>query len=213
MKLTKFVHSCVLVEDEGKTILVDPGQFSWQSGLFNIEALNSLDAVVITHEHFDHFNEEFVTAIINKFPEVLFVSTTPVVEKLQQMGAKNTSTDSVDGIEIFSKVKHASLEPLDEAPDNIAVHIFDKITFGGDRHDLEETKDILALTVTAPWGSMTDAAAMALHLKPKIILPIHDWHWNDAARRQIYDRLEGFFAKHDIRFIKPVDGQAQEVDT
>lgn len=211
MKLTKFVHSCVLVEDDGKTILVDPGQFSWQSGLFKIEALNNLDGVVITHEHFDHFNEEFVRAIISKFPDVLFVSTPAVVEKLPQLGAKQTTTESVDGIEIFSKAKHASLAPLGEAPDNVAVHVNGKITFGGDRHDLEATKDVLALTVTAPWGSMTDAVGMALNLKPKIILPIHDWHWNETARNEAYDRLEAFFGQYGISVLKPVDGQPLDI--
>lgn len=211
MKITKYVHSCLLVETESQTILVDPGQFSWESGMFDIDTLDKLDSVVVTHEHFDHFYPAFVEAIVHKFPEVPFISASPVVGQLQTMGVSNVCSQSSGEIEIFSRKPHAALAPLGEAPENIAVHIAGKLTVGGDRHDLEESRDVLALTVTAPWGSMTDAAAMALELEPKVIVPVHDWHWNNTARSGAYDRLEEFFAGHGIRFLKPADGQAFEV--
>ncbi|HEU5187879.1 MAG TPA: hypothetical protein VFT87_05265, partial [Candidatus Saccharimonadales bacterium] len=71
-----------------------------------------------------------------------------------------------------------------------------------------ETRDILALPVTAPWGAMIPAATLGATLKPKTIIPIHDWHWNSAARSAAYDTLEAFFAKQNITFIKPTDGIA-----
>lgn len=211
MKLTKYVHACLLVETSSQTILVDPGQFSWESGLVSVDALSQLDAVVITHEHFDHFHPPFIAAVLKKFPGVTFVTTPSVAAKLHDMGAVRIFTDSIGSIAVFSKKHHASLEPLDKTPENIAVHIADKLTVGGDRQDLEETKEVLALTVTAPWGSMIAATGMAQRLKPKVIVPIHDWHWNDKARAAAYDKLEEFFAKHDIDFRKPADGQAIEV--
>lgn len=211
MKITKFVHACLLVETEVQTILIDPGQFSWESGLFDVDSLDRIDTIVITHGHFDHFHQPFVEAVLQKFPDVQFVSTPTVVEKLREIGVQNTTSDSVESVEIFSRKGHADLRPLGEAPENIAVHIAGRLTVGGDRHDLEGSKDILALTVTAPWGSMMDAAAMAQNLKPKIIIPIHDWHWTEAARSSAYDRLESFFADQNITFLKPVDGQVFEV--
>ncbi len=212
MKVTKFVHACLLVKtDSSQVILVDPGQFSWESGLCNVDSLDRLDTVIITHEHFDHFHLPFVEAVLQKFSDVQFVSTPTVVAQLQEMGVRNASTDSVAGVEVFSRKMHASLAPLGEAPENIAVHIDGRLTVGGDRHDLEESKDILALTVTAPWGSMMNAAAMAMRLKSKTIIPIHDWHWSEAARAGAYDRLEAFFAEQNITFLKPVDGQVLEI--
>lgn len=211
MKLTKYVHACLVAEIDGKTYLFDPGNFSWDSGKFDIEKLGKLDAVVITHEHPDHFHPPFVAAVLNKFPAATFVTTPSVAVKLHDMGAVRIFTDSIDDIEIFSKKSHASLRPLDEIPENIAVHVAGQLTVGGDRHDLEESKDILALTVTAPWGSMVAATDMALRLKPKTIVPIHDWHWNDTARAAAYDKLEGFFRGQGIAFLKPTDGQALEI--
>ncbi len=209
MKITKFVHACLLIQtDNGRKLLVDPGQFTWESGLFDLNTIDNLDAIIITHEHFDHFYEPFVEVIYQKFSQVQFVATPTVVRKLRSMGIDYATSESATDIEIFSTKTHASLDPLGKAPENIAVHLLDRLTVGGDRHDLEETKEILALTVTAPWGSMINAVRMAQQLKPKVILPIHDWHWNEIARREAYDRLEEFFSIQGIRFLKPIDGQA-----
>lgn len=212
MKITRYVHACLLVETKsGKVILVDPGQFSWESRLFDISSIPKLDIILITHEHFDHFYEPFIKSILLKFPEVLFVTTSSVAIKLQKMGAVEVSTESIPDVEIFSRKKHASLAPMGEAPENIAVHIDGKLTIGGDRHDLEETKKVLALTVTAPWGSMVDSAEMALRLKPAVIVPVHDWHWNKKARASAYKNLESLFYRNNIQFLSPTDGIVFEV--
>jgi L-ascorbate metabolism protein UlaG (beta-lactamase superfamily) len=63
MRLTKFVHSCVLVEDNEKSILFDPGIFSWKSGLVDVAKLPQLDTIAISHRHPDHFAEPFVDAL------------------------------------------------------------------------------------------------------------------------------------------------------
>ena len=49
MKITKFGHSCLLVEEGGARILLDPGKYSILQN--NVE---NVDAIVITHEHQDH---------------------------------------------------------------------------------------------------------------------------------------------------------------
>jgi len=211
MKITKFVHSCLLVEDGDQVVLFDPGQFSWESGLFKLEDLRKLDYIVITHEHFDHFHLPFVQALVAKFPDAKIITTPSVAQKLKEENTQHVSTESSGPVIIFSNKPHAHLGPLGPGPENIAVHFADRLTVGGDRHDLEETKEILALTVIAPWGSMLDAADMALKLQPKIIFPVHDWHWNETARSQAYDKLESLFLDKGMTFLKPQDGIAIEV--
>jgi len=52
VRITKFGHACVRLEHDGKVVVVDPGMFT------DAEALDGADAVVITHEHPDHYLPE-----------------------------------------------------------------------------------------------------------------------------------------------------------
>ncbi len=50
MKLTKYTHSCIKLEKDGKVLLVDPGNFAEDA------AFEGVDAILVTHEHPDHFD-------------------------------------------------------------------------------------------------------------------------------------------------------------
>jgi L-ascorbate metabolism protein UlaG (beta-lactamase superfamily) len=213
MKLTKFVHACVLVEDGEHVALFDPGQFSYESGLINLSELPKLDFVLITHEHFDHFYEPFIQEIIKQFPDVTFYTNPEVAKKLVDLGAANVKTESDEIVEL-KHLEHQSMAPLAPLPmcDNVEIHYKNLISHPGDSHQLEITKDILFLPLAGPWGSAIDAVRMADKLKPKVIVPIHDWMWNDTWRSTMYDRLENYFSEQVIKVIKPVDGQTLEVE-
>ena len=87
-----------------------------------------------------------------------------------------------------------------EPPENTVFTVFNKLVHPGDSHHFTSTGDILALPLQAPWGSTSAAVAKALEQKPKVILPIHDWHWKDAVRKGMYARLQPFFKEHGIEF-------------
>lgn len=212
MKLTKFAHACILVEDDEHVALFDPGEFSWSSGLVKLDNWPKLDYVMITHEHFDHFSEDFVKAILHQFPNVQFFGTEPTVTKLKELGAKNTSASSTKDIEILP-LTHASMSPLAPDPNvpNIAIHYRNKITHPGDSHALVASKDVLFVPFAGPWGATIDGVRMAVKLKPKVVVPIHDWMWNDSWRDNMYARMEGFFQQQNIRFIRTVDGEPFEI--
>ena len=50
MRITKFGHACIRVEHDGHTVVIDPGGFTQP------EAVDGADAVLITHEHPDHYD-------------------------------------------------------------------------------------------------------------------------------------------------------------
>jgi len=56
MRLTKFGHAAVRIEDGGTTVLLDPGVWTQR------EAVDGVDAVLITHEHVDHIDVEHLRA-------------------------------------------------------------------------------------------------------------------------------------------------------
>ena len=50
MRLTKFGHACIRIEHDGHTLVIDPGGFT------EPEAVDGADAVLITHQHPDHYD-------------------------------------------------------------------------------------------------------------------------------------------------------------
>jgi hypothetical protein len=88
----------------------------------------------------------------------------------------------------------------------------DSLTHPGDSHHFTETKQILALPITAPWGSTVNAVTLATDLKPKYIIPIHDGFWTDSWRRQMYGGMAQYFAAQGITFIEVVSGEAVVLD-
>lgn len=211
MKITKFVHSCLLVEmpaPVNRTALFDPGSMS----TVNADALEYLDDIIITHNHGDHFDLELVKKLVQKFPDVHITAPDEVVSQLSAESIPATSATS-EGIELFDS-PHEAIRPFypTDPPQEIGVHYLDKLSHPGDSHSFSETKAVLALPVQAPWGSTVDAVQLGLELRPKYIIPIHDWHWSDEARESTYQQLERDFAAEGITFVKAVNGEPFTLD-
>lgn len=202
MKISKHLHSCLLVEDEGRTILVDPGNYSYEAKALDINQLNRLDAIVITHEHQDHMYIPWIKEILQKFPNTPIFTTESAKKLLEQEGIKNVNTKGNDFISL-EPVPHERIW-MGPACENVLATLFEKFVTPGDSHTFQTSIEVLALPVQAPWGSTTRAVELALELKPKVIVPIHDWHWKDEVRKGIYQRLKEYFAQYGIDF-KPVE--------
>lgn len=197
MNVTKYLHSCLLIEDQNKTILMDPGIFTYNEKVLNIESLSSLDYILITHEHFDHLHVPFIKELVTKFPQVKIITTKSAVSILEK---EDISADSLGNDHIsLLEAPHEELWDT-EVPENALIHVLDKLSHPGDSLHLAKSKDILALPITAPWGSTTASVEKALALHPKVIIPVHDYMWKDEIRKTMYQRLRDFFAKNDIDF-------------
>jgi L-ascorbate metabolism protein UlaG (beta-lactamase superfamily) len=211
MKITKFVHSCLLVEmpePVNRTALFDPGMMSTEA--LKNHNFEYLDDIIITHSHGDHFDPGTIKWLVEKFPDVRITAPTEVVEALAKEGIKASDKPS-QGI-VFFDSPHEEVRPVFPQPQQIGVHYLDLLSHPGDSHSFKETKRILALPVTAPWGSNIRAVNLALELKPEHILPIHDWHWSDQARQASYDSMEKVFADNNITFYKLETGVPVVID-
>ncbi|MDB5185372.1 MAG: hypothetical protein JWN38_1180 [Candidatus Saccharibacteria bacterium] len=211
MKITKFKHSCLLVEmpePVNRTALFDPGMMS--ESVLDIEALEFLDDIIITHSHGDHFSLELVKKLVAKFPQVRITAPDDVIAALSNENITATDEET-DGI-VFFDSPHEDVSPLYPQPEEIGVHYLDSLTHPGDSHSFSETKTILALPVTGPWGSVIKAVQLALTLKPAYIIPIHDWHWSEEARQSTYNELERTFQAQGITFLKPETGEPLVID-
>lgn len=211
MKLTKFVHSCLLVEmpaPVNRTALFDPGVMSEQA--LSVDQLEYLDDIIITHLHSDHMSIPLIKKLVAKFPAVRITAPADAVEQLSREGI-TADAQPKEGI-VFFEAPHENVSPIFPTPQELGVHYLDLLSDPGDSHSFSETKAVLALPVTAPWGSNIKAINLALSLKPRFIVPLHDWHWREEARAQAYESMSDVFAKENITFLKMQTGEPVVID-
>lgn len=207
MQISKLLHSCLLVEEQNTTFLFDPGIYTYEAKVLHLSSLVKLDYLLITHEHADHFHLPLVKEIAQKFPAVKIVTNQSVAGILAKENIHAAITDTIITVE---ETPHEKLWDK-QTPENIAITIFNKLTHPGDSLHFIKSADILALPIAAPWGSTTEAVNKALEIKPKAIIPIHDWMWKDEIRTGMYQRLKTFFAEKNIDFKTPETGKIIEV--
>lgn len=206
MKITKYNHACLLVEDKGKVALIDPGNYS--EGILPVEKLTQLDYILITHEHEDHFYMPLIKQLVAKFLNVKIIGTQPVVEELQKEGIAAT-TEGDENITV-EKVPHEKVWGF-PIRDNIMVTVFGKLAHPGDSHTFKTNAEVLALPVAAPWGSTARAVEIAEELKPKIVIPIHDAMLKDESRKGTYKWIASHLKTKGIDFKEIENGETVEV--
>ena len=65
MRVTKHLHAALTVQDSGKTLVIDPGSFT--DPLID---LGEVVAIVITHEHPDHWTPDHLDRILRNAPGI-----------------------------------------------------------------------------------------------------------------------------------------------
>src|ERR1700749_452036 len=76
MKITKYLHSCLVFEQEGYKLLFDPGNISFAEGLVKPEMFNDVNSIIITHIHPDHLD-------IPNLKKIIALSNAPVYTNQQ----------------------------------------------------------------------------------------------------------------------------------
>ena len=216
MKITKLVHSCLLVELDGKKILVDPGAYSWKDEIVKDFDFSNITAVVITHNHPDHFNDDFVRTVKDSSPSAAWHGTPEVVDELNELGIDGNSSSEDPDIR-FVESQHADLSPwFDTQPEHTSYVLFEKVLISGDCQTLASAQGVPCLSGAingGPWGAVVGFAKMIESMKerPKVVLPLHDWHWNEDARNTIYAQLAIVMDKFGVKFIALKNYVEQEI--
>lgn len=206
MKLTKLVHSCLLIELNDKKVLVDPGVYSWQNEAVQAFDLSDISAVVVTHNHPDHLNNDFAAAIKQASPQTKWYGTTEAANQLKALGIDCSSTSQDKDIQFIGSA-HADLTPwFSEQPEHTSYLIFGDVLVSGDCQTLDSSHGakVLASAINGgPWGAVVGFTKMIQSMsdRPKTVVPLHDWHWNEAARSAIYERLPEVLGQFDVNFL------------
>jgi len=212
MNITKFGHCCLLLEERGVRILTDPGTMSTGE-----HEVRDLDAIVITHEHADHFHIDSVKVIRTNNPSAVIITNAAVGALLAKENIPFTQvgdgeSTEVKGVAISGHGKeHATIYEQMGACENTSFMIDGKLFFPGDAfHNPKMPVDILALPTAGPWMKIAEAIEYAKALKPRIAFPVHDAIYQPAFAGFVAHMAEMFLEPTGIAFTPLAAGETQE---
>ncbi len=201
MKLTKYKHSCFTLEKDGKVLVIDPG--AWAT---DFVAPENVTVVVVSHEHFDHFDPEKLQEIIAKNPEVVIYAPQAVVDQAGDLPIQTAKPGEQVNVSTFSLEfvggKHATIHAeLHQPFENVGVIVNDTLYHPGDSLELPgRAVKVLSTPIIAPWEKVSESVDFLIAVKPEIAFPSHDAFLNENGI-QLYDRWHSMAAeKHGITY-------------
>lgn len=203
MTVKKYLHSCLLIEEGGKKLLIDPGAFSFIEKKVRLEDIERPDVVLITHKHLDHYFPDALRTLARGVP---IIASKEIIEPLRADGfvAEMVADGKIRTEAAFTikalKAPHEEIPTV--LPHNQAFLINGTLLHPGDSLSVSGIKscEVLALPVAGPWMRLVDALAFAKKLKPKHIIPIHDAIIKDFMLERIYAMCHAALEKDGITF-------------
>ncbi|WP_073948705.1 MBL fold metallo-hydrolase [Streptomyces kebangsaanensis] len=193
MKLTKKSHACIRLEKDGRTLVVDPGGFSEE------DATAGAEAILVTHEHADHFDEGRLRAALEADPGTEIWTLKSVAEQIaaafpgrvHTVGHGDTFTAAGFDVQVHGEL-HAVIHPDIPRITNVG-YLMDggRVFHPGDALTVPDRPvETLMLPVMAPWNKISEVIDYVREVKPQRAYDIHDALLTDLAR-PIYDRQIG----------------------
>ena len=211
MRLTKLGHACVRLEKDGQTLVLDPGVFT------EPDALDGADAVLITHEHFDHFQEDRLRAAAEADPGLVVWANAAVADKLtglgegrvRRVGHGDAFTAAGFDIEVHGEW-HARIHPDIPLVGNIGFLVDGELFHPGDALTVPEREvGTLLLPVHAPWSKTAEVVDYARAVGAARAFALHDVLLSDIGLGAVQS-LVGTLAK-DTAYRRLVPGEAVDL--
>jgi L-ascorbate metabolism protein UlaG (beta-lactamase superfamily) len=191
MRITKLEHAALILEEAGRRLVVDPG------GLTNpILGLTDVDAVVITHEHPDHWNADQLQRIKDSSPGVAIYGPSGVVRAAADAGI--TTVSPGETVEVASWTlrffggNHAVIHPTIPIVENVGVLVNERFYYPGDSFyvPIGVQVDTLAAPAGAPWMKVSEGMDYITQVAPKRAFGTHDGVLSAAGAGLVHDRFK-----------------------
>lgn len=213
MRLTKLGHSCLLVEEGGARLLLDPGNLSQ-----GFEELEGLTAVLFTHQHADHLDQQRLRGLLDRNPGVRVISDPGSAEPLGQAGVEaEVVADGQEldaggvGIRVAGR-DHAVIHPDIPVVPNVGYLVGGRLFHPGDAFTQPgQPVEVLAVPAGAPWLKLSEPIDYLRAVRPRVAVPVHDQVLSGAGRSIHYRQLEQLGAKEGTTLRSLDDGAPVEL--
>ena len=213
MRLTKFGHSCLLVEEGGARVLLDPGSFSE-----GFEELDGLTAVCLTHQHGDHLDAERLRRVLDRNPGVRVVSDEGSAQALREAGAEVEVVHDGDELDLgglgvaVAGRDHAVIHPDIPVVPNVGYLIDGRLFHPGDALTMPgRPVEVLAVPAGAPWLKLSEAVDYLRRVAPRVAVPVHERVLSEQGISIHYRQLDQLGGKGATTFEVLDDGRPLEL--
>ena len=203
--ITAIKHATMRIQYDGKEIHVDPVGKKMEPAT-DYKKFPKADLILITHEHFDHYDKDAVEELKKEGTEII---TNPSVKRLMGYGTAVTNGESkvvlkdikLEAVPAYNTTKgHEKFHP--KGRDNGYVLTIDglRIYIAGDTEDIPEMKDLKDIDVAflpcnQPYTMTPEQAAKAAKtINPKVLFP---YHFSDTPVKKVAELLKD--TKIDVR--------------
>jgi L-ascorbate metabolism protein UlaG (beta-lactamase superfamily) len=208
VRLTKFGHACVRISYNDAQIVLDPGIFT------GLDAVDGATAILITHEHPDHYDPAHLRATdapiftIEAVAAQIRTSAPDLAERVTVVspGSSFEVGLAVDVVGFKHAVIHHDLPRIDNSGYLLSVGDL-RVYHPGDSLTLPETDvDLLLAPISAPWLKVSEAIDFVRAVGAPRSLGIHDKVYSDVALG-IVDTHMGNLLPEGQEFFRRADGQ------
>jgi L-ascorbate metabolism protein UlaG (beta-lactamase superfamily) len=182
MELIKHGHACVVLCDGDRRLVVDPGAFTEES------ALDGATAVLITHEHPDHFVPDRLRAAMDADPALEIWTNQSVAAQLEGLGTRvhvvgHGDAVTVAGFDVHVHGElHAQIHPEIPRIPNIGFLVDGLVFHPGDALTVpDEPVATLLLPVHAPWSKAAEVIDYVREVHADQAYAIHDVLLSDTG--------------------------------
>ena len=196
--ITAIKHASLRIQYDGLEIQVDPvAQYAPET---DYSKFPKADIILVTHEHFDHFDRDAIAALKKDGTQVF---ANPAVQKMLGSGTVLTNGEhrviakgvSLAAVPAYNTTPgHTQFHP--RGRDNGYVLTIDglRIYIAGDTEDIPEMAnlkdiDVAFLPCNQPYTMTPEQVAKAARtIKPKVLFP---YHYSQTPIKQVADLLDG----------------------
>lgn len=216
--LTKFTHACVRLEQDGRVLVIDPGVFSAAE-----TTLTGADAVLITHEHADHYDAEALSRALATSPTLRIHAPAGVAQDLRGKAPEQAANiiDAAPG-ESFTAAgfavqcfggQHALIHPTMPIVANVGYLIDDDVYHPGDSLIVPDGVSVgtLLVPVHAPWSKVSEVVDFVVSVRAPQAFQIHDGLLNEQGLAFTESHIARIGGAHGVKFRHLNTGQSVEL--
>jgi L-ascorbate metabolism protein UlaG (beta-lactamase superfamily) len=175
MELTKHGHACVVLAQDGRRLVIDPGAFT------DPAVLTGASAVLVTHEHPDHFVPDQLRAAMDADPALEVWTNGSVAGQLEGLGSRVHVVGDGDAVEVagFDVQVHGELHAVIH-PDipripNVGFLVDGQVFHPGDALTVPgEPVSTLLLPMHAPWSKVSELIDYVRAVDADQAFAVHD---------------------------------------